>query len=395
MEEQDRKIWDAYFGGPQQSTAQPASERNAGQAEGSPASPSIGLRQATLRIVPVLKAKPVEYRPLPFTSSHGRQPNKPVISPYPHLALVNLNLASERSLVERALISGKGDRWRGELLMGPNHDGGMKTLQVDGRSRDEVRDKMESAIQGYQNDLVVEFASRFGLLGLGRMQVWDKWKPWQDTADPMVNGHNKYFYRNRSAAKGDRFSPAHYCEPLDAFRDAAREFQKTAGLLVDIPEGQRDSRNLEFGIKVLGRSGVTWLPYFENGQHRNGYNIPTLLAWCYFVWWFELTQGAQYRRCKNPRCNRVFVAKRKSDAYCSGTCRRAEVARNRPDRRLYGEISALRSQGAISPEQAKKAREMVAEQWVWGEHDERLLRKALLEAGLPLSRFDGNVDCAD
>jgi len=121
-----------------------------------------------------------------------------------------------------------------------------------------------------------------------------------------------------------------YCEPLEEFRWAVRDFQEMVDNLshagpwdVLLPRGR--------SAMVIGQDQLNSLlsiyPGLEvqfTGTITARWTFPSLLAIFAFEVWQKLIGGQSIRHCKRSRCRRLFLAAQYNREYCSDRCRQAE-----------------------------------------------------------------------
>ncbi|MDK2887922.1 MAG: hypothetical protein PWP72_800 [Thermoanaerobacter sp.] len=188
---------------------------------------------------------------------------------------------------------------------------------------------------------ILEFVNRWGLLGLWNIPGYCEWTPWlQEEYEPyQTKGvklfHEAWFSKHyiNPAYEGRRgpYNLHRYREPLEAFIDAAQEFQMFVALANgEKPEGYRHAPKSPEDRKseaqdILNRyladcRPVTWYIAKLKEQWHTHWQAPSLLHCCYLLVWFDLTGLREYRRCRHRPCGGFFVATRPNVDYCSTRC---------------------------------------------------------------------------
>jgi hypothetical protein len=239
---------------------------------------------------------------------------------------------------------------------------------------------------------ILSFVTRYGLLGLEAFdEEWgQRWNP--PFANFAEHGPFNSWFRIALPAEGDpgrRYAlplpsketwkhVTRKCEPVDAFREATAQYQKTVSVLAR--EGGPSEDDLaDFSLKAQPYSKtVSARPVYERGKVVMGWNVPSLLGACYFRWVLELTEGKWgFRHCKWEKCNRVFLARHKDDDHCSTACRKADGMSKEPDRVLARELADLERRGTITREQRGRARSEIRRLWKSGTRKESTFREAM------------------
>ena len=121
-----------------------------------------------------------------------------------------------------------------------------------------------------------------------------------------------------------------YCEPLEEFRWAVRDFQEMMDNLSYAGPwnvlSPRDRGAMGIGQDQLNSllSIYPGLRVQYDGTTTATWTFPSLLAMFAFEVWQRLIGGQSIRHCKRPRCRRMFLSAQRNRDYCSDRCRQAE-----------------------------------------------------------------------
>lgn len=216
-------------------------------------------------------------------------------------------------------------------------------------------------------EAVVRFCTMYGLLGLRYIPRWRERKPFLADDRTVTNAWDSY------SAWYDRPKPKikppgwHYiqtfCEPLELFKEAVKKYQRVCTLLAAMEGGldEKKAKSLAFDIEyeLLGElDGCIPYPVFEGGRWVFGWRFRSLLEACYFRLFLDMTEGAYgFRRCGNPKCNRLFFAKTGDDTYCCIRCRKQATVDRVAIRQVHRWLRQELKEGKITREQWKAARE--------------------------------------
>lgn len=167
----------------------------------------------------------------------------------------------------------------------------------------------------------------------------------------------------------------HHCEPIELFKKAATEYkafirlaEKTSkgGLLGPQLAEYEKNRMLLHALRpdMQGLDGCNPYPVYNKGEWILGWSIRSLLEACYLRVTLDLTEGkGKYRRCKNNKCRRIFLARNDIHFYCSTRCRKNHTSDNIPPKVLKRELWEMKRSGLITYKQRKKAYSFIEETW--------------------------------
>ncbi len=121
-----------------------------------------------------------------------------------------------------------------------------------------------------------------------------------------------------------------YCEPLEEFRWAVKDFQTMMDNLshagpsdVLLPRDRAAIWNGQGQLNsLLSVYPSLWIEF--DGTSTPRWAFPSLLAIFAFEVWQKLIGGQSIRHCKRSRCRRLFLAAQYNREYCSDRCRQAE-----------------------------------------------------------------------
>ena len=343
-------------------------------------------------IVPEYGGEPEYYSPLDVERrvwlKGKRQPAKPGGGEPPHVALANLKLSTPQ------------EQRRMHKTAQKQVENGVPLDLVDALSDDRERD---------EEDAILAFVSKWGLLGLENIPHWRRWHPiWQPPADPLHSMRTtpSRWFRVRvrlpveDLETGETASQLvmRPCEPLDAFRQAALEFQEAAALLTD---PLSTSNVNEFTWRAMTYlQGMTAYPYLDGGTGgvTMTWNIRSLLDALYFRLMLDLAEKGSpgLRHCKRIGCGRLFLPRYVDDVYCSAACRKSNTIANQPNRVLARELMELEKAGKITGDERRRGRAAIARLWGEGkgssQRSELSLRRALVQLGVPLPDDNGRKE---
>ena len=226
---------------------------------------------------------------------------------------------------------------------------------------------------------IIDFCSRWGLLGLREIPEWKKQYPsfeqprlvrekyrgehsrWYDVPAPKIKPNN---WDNMKL----------HCEPLELFRRATEQYQATVKRLVDINKGiinlkkvsdpvhtEKIKRELwgiasdakwEGNLLLLDgcRPGISPRPMYDEEKTGwfLGWQTRSLLDACRFSLILTLTQQghAGLKRC--GRCDKPFLAATEHDVYCSITCRKRGTVAKIASRQVKGWLREKFKAGEIN-----------------------------------------------
>jgi hypothetical protein len=163
--------------------------------------------------------------------------------------------------------------------------------------------------QGLDDTAIEAFTSRWGLLGLlthGLLERDDERKIWlTDPVPPCIPGpmHSPELWD-------------HLREPVIQFQSAVLQFQHAVRLMQDrdrFPELQAHlNQRLHRVHPALTKN--------EQGDLRQSWRWPSLLAAAYLMLHRSLVGGYGYRFCANGRCGSTFSPSRSDQSFCSAEC---------------------------------------------------------------------------
>ena len=116
-------------------------------------------------------------------------------------------------------------------------------------------------------------------------------------------------------------------EPLEAFRSAAREFQRQVHFVADADEWSDDlARAIERNLRSV-HPRIEFHADEEGGRWVERWHFPSLLAACYTMLHLDLTKQRAVRICASDKCDNAFIAERSDRMYCTPRCKNAHKMR--------------------------------------------------------------------
>lgn len=211
---------------------------------------------------------------------------------------------------------------------------------------------------------VARFCSLYGLLGLRNIPAWRERKPFlaeDRTVRPILGSAYSGWYDYAPEEKPQEWHNIQsYCEPFELFQEAVEQYQKVCSALERIKDVPEEAETLAWECEqemLTYLEGCTAIPVFEGGKWILGWRFRSLLEACYFRLLLDLTEGAYgFRRCKNPKCNRLFLATHQGDTYCCIRCRKRATANQVGIREVKRWLRGKWEKGEIAKEQWKAAR---------------------------------------
>ncbi|MGE5483678.1 MAG: hypothetical protein ACM3X4_01530 [Ignavibacteriales bacterium] len=150
-----------------------------------------------------------------------------------------------------------------------------------------------------------------------------------------------YIYKPYEGQPGKQFHQ--YCEPVDLFAEAVRDYQQlceriqdTRSLPVEAYEVKngvlritKPEQNLALPIdapydveQLFLLNDVHPIPLYDYKERHwgLGWDCPSLLHWIYLRTLLDLLGGHGIRRCAHTNCGRFFLAHGSRDRFCSASC---------------------------------------------------------------------------
>lgn len=161
---------------------------------------------------------------------------------------------------------------------------------------------------------VIEFANRWGLLGLWKV---NDFKGWSLPGDKPTGKPYSVHYINPDYLEGPYL---YYQEPLVVFMLAVKKFQDMETFL----EGNADDKSKAQDLInrfIKDCHPTTWFIAKPREQWVSHWETPSLLHTCYLLRWMDLISIKEYKRCRHKTCRKVFPISRPNEMYCSTRCK--------------------------------------------------------------------------
>lgn len=176
---------------------------------------------------------------------------------------------------------------------------------------------------------VLEFADRWGLLGLWQTEQWRHRTPLlaPNKNGPMgLNGEPEYsgWYVNEELRRQLGTYRHSFCEPLELFALAAEEYQKLCQRLAAADGGANEAIAMAewaFGGVLGGYAAPRPVYDHEKKAWRFGWQCSSLLGWIYLLTFLDLVEGNGLKRCAREKCGKFFFSSRSSTRFCSAACK--------------------------------------------------------------------------
>lgn len=222
---------------------------------------------------------------------------------------------------------------------------------------------------------VLNFANRWGLLGLWRVEEYRLFVPTLARMKQLSGGgDSKGIVIRLDGSPCSRWYGGYgqpNQEPLEAFAQAAQDFRVALDMATEVTSQRNHYWQMVEVAARLRLDGCRMVPFFRLGRWRLAWQYPSLLHALRLRAILDLTGGTGLRRCKRRRCGMLFIPPANTTGptaeYCSDACRESEKkARQRANQRRAAIAEELYKQG-MSP--ADVAAELdvsleTAEEWL-------------------------------
>ncbi len=231
-------------------------------------------------------------------------------------------------------------------------------------------------------DEILNFANRWGLLGLWEVSRYKKWQP---TALFLGAGQkSKESSETPQEDEDSRCQPGVFSgkpqespwfgrgglydrqEPVPAFQRAAWDYQQLVNRIAEFREIKDAEQRQEAAQTIINGFDGEKFPFFQDSTVSDrvpgldllageetvspqitwdegtrawlfGWKYRSLLHAIYFNAFLDMVErkesGGGFSRCKNNACKRLFIAIKTNQKYCSRRCEKAQTTRKLRERR--------------------------------------------------------------
>lgn len=182
------------------------------------------------------------------------------------------------------------------------------------------------------NKNILEYVNKWGLFGLWDVPPYKKRKiiEYNDKGlskkGALSNEQHSLWYEYEEYKNKNYIYRKWFCEPLLLWKEAATKIQDLSKMILD---AKSNKDNIFEIMTLFDLKSINPTPYFneKKNEWEFGWEYSNLYHAIYLMIYLDLVEGAKYEVCQNESCKQIFKSTNNKRIYCSTNCENAQTTR--------------------------------------------------------------------